>query len=67
MGPASRNRQLIERFWSDLYRRDFDRVGGYFAPDGHYKDVPAPDAGAFGAHSNPHPALALNGDTISRR
>lgn len=47
MGAAS-NRQLVERFWQDLYRRDFDRVGEYFAPDGHYRDVPAPDAGAIG-------------------
>jgi len=42
------NRQLIERFWQDLYRRDYDKVGAYFADDGHYRDVPAPDAGAFG-------------------
>ena len=45
---SSANRQLIERFWADLYRKDFDKVGSYFAPDGHYRDVPAPDAGAFG-------------------
>lgn len=47
MGAAA-NRQLIERFWQDLYRRDFDKVGSYFAPDGHYRDVPAPDEGASG-------------------
>ena len=47
MGAAA-NRQIIERFWQDLYRRDFDKVGAYFAPDGHYRDVPAPDEGAFG-------------------
>ena len=45
---ALRNRELIERFWEDLYRRDFERVGAYFTEDGHYRDVPAPDAGAFG-------------------
>ncbi len=45
---AAENRQLVERFWQDLYRRDFDKVGSYFAPDGHYRDVPAPDEGAFG-------------------
>ena len=42
------NKALIERFWSDLGRRDFDAVGAYFTPDGHYTDVPAPEEGAFG-------------------
>jgi limonene-1,2-epoxide hydrolase len=48
MHDASANRQLIEHFWQDLYRRDFDKVGAYFADDGHYRDVPAPDPGAVG-------------------
>jgi ketosteroid isomerase-like protein len=42
------NLALIRRFWQDLYARDFARVGAYFAEDGHYEDVPAPDAGAVG-------------------
>lgn len=36
-------RQVIERFWGDLYRRDFDAVGAYFAEDGEYTDVPSPE------------------------
>lgn len=42
------NRALIEQFWRDLYDRDFDKVGSYFAHDGHYVDVAAPDEGAYG-------------------
>jgi len=42
------NKALVERFWADLARRDFDAVGAYFAPDGHYTDVPAPEEGAYG-------------------
>jgi len=38
----------IERFWEDLFRRDFDAVGAWFTPQGHYRDVPAPEEGAFG-------------------
>lgn len=48
MGDAAANRQLIERLWQDLYRRDFDAVGARFAEDGHYDDVPAPGGGARG-------------------
>ena len=28
------NRALVERFWETLYRRDYDGVGAFFAPDG---------------------------------
>jgi limonene-1,2-epoxide hydrolase len=45
---AADNKALVERFWADLARRDFDAVGAYFAPDGHYTDVPAPEEGAYG-------------------
>ncbi len=38
----------IERFWEDLFRRDFDAVGAWFTPQGNYRDVPAPEEGAFG-------------------
>ena len=42
MSDPAANRALVERLWEDLYRRDFDRVGAYFAPDGEYTDVPTP-------------------------
>ncbi len=48
MAKSDENRRLIERFWSDLYERDYDKVGSYFAEDGLYEDVPAPDRGAVG-------------------
>ncbi len=48
MAKSDENRRLIERFWSDLYERDYDKVGSYFADDGLYEDVPAPDRGAVG-------------------
>jgi limonene-1,2-epoxide hydrolase len=49
MSPdASAHRRLIEGFWGDLYRRDFEKVGSYFAEDGLYEDVPTPDRGARG-------------------
>ena len=48
MSTPAENKALVERFWADLARRDFDAVGAYFAPDGHYTDVPAPEEGAFG-------------------
>jgi len=35
-------RRLVEDFWADLYRRDFDAVGARFAPDGEYTDMPTP-------------------------
>ena len=37
------NVELIEAFWADLFRRDFDAVGAWFTPDGNYRDVPAPE------------------------
>lgn len=43
MSRAASNRQLIEKFWGDLYRRDFEAVGAYFAADGEYTDVPSPE------------------------
>jgi ketosteroid isomerase-like protein len=47
-GDPEVNKELIRRFWRDLYAREFERVGSYFAEDGHYEDVPAPDPGATG-------------------
>lgn len=48
MASADENRALIQSFWRDLERRDYDKVGTYFAKDGHYEDVPTPDDGATG-------------------
>ena len=48
MSDPVANKALIERFWADLGRRDFDAVGAYFTADGHYTDVPAPEEGARG-------------------
>ena len=49
MGAIEAHRvELIEAFWADLFRRDFDAVGAWFTPDGNYRDVPAPEEGAFG-------------------
>ncbi len=45
---TSENRALIERFWRDLYERNFEKASSYFAEDGLYEDVPAPDGGARG-------------------
>ncbi len=42
------NKQLVERMWSCLYRKDFDGLADCIAPDGHYEDVPTPDEGARG-------------------
>jgi limonene-1,2-epoxide hydrolase len=42
------NRSTIHEFWKALYDHDWDAVAGFFAPDGHYEDVPTPDAGATG-------------------
>ncbi|HTL85168.1 MAG TPA: nuclear transport factor 2 family protein [Acidimicrobiia bacterium] len=36
------NRELVERFWNDLYRRDWDVVAAYFADDSEYTDMPTP-------------------------
>ncbi|GAA4952714.1 nuclear transport factor 2 family protein [Yinghuangia aomiensis] len=48
MANTDANKKLVAQFWQDLYDRDFDKVGAYFAEDGHYTDVPAPGAGAYG-------------------
>lgn len=42
------NTELIEAFWADLFARDFDAVASRFSSDGNYRDVPAPEEGAFG-------------------
>ena len=42
------NKRVVARLWECLYRKDWDGVAASIAPDGHYEDVPAPDAGARG-------------------
>src|SRR5262245_3189059 len=42
------NRDLVRRFWDDLYRKDFDACGAAFADDGVYTDVPVGEQGATG-------------------
>lgn len=49
MNSIEANKKLIVSFWTDLYeKRDYDKCGSYFAEDGLYRDVPAPDHGAVG-------------------
>ena len=42
------NKEIVARMWECLYRKDWDGVARLIADDGHYEDVPAPDAGATG-------------------
>jgi limonene-1,2-epoxide hydrolase len=42
---------LVDRFWSTLYRRDWDELAALLAPDVFYEDVSAPDTGAVGRDS----------------
>jgi limonene-1,2-epoxide hydrolase len=49
MSTEAANKELVARFWREVYEnRDYDRVGQFFAEDGLYEDVPAPDFGARG-------------------
>jgi limonene-1,2-epoxide hydrolase len=45
---AQENRRVVEQMWDALYRKDWQAVASWIAEDGHYEDVPAPDAGATG-------------------
>lgn len=42
------NHAIVETFWADLFRRDWDAIASHFTDDAHYRDVPAPEEGAFG-------------------
>lgn len=42
------NKRVVAELWDCLYRKDWDGVAQRIAEDGHYEDVPAPDAGATG-------------------
>lgn len=43
-----RNKEVVERMWAALYRKDWDALQACLAPGCHYEDVPAPDPGATG-------------------
>ena len=43
MGSAEENRRLIEGFWDDLYRQDFESLGSRFDPQGEYTDNETPE------------------------
>jgi limonene-1,2-epoxide hydrolase len=36
------NRNVVARFWADLYTRDWTKVAAYFGADSEYTDVPTP-------------------------
>jgi len=36
------NREIVARFWEDLYRRDWTAVASYFGASSEYTDVPTP-------------------------
>ena len=59
------NKQVVERMWSALYRKDWDGVAALIAEDGHYEDVPAPDPGATGP-TNVIKRLRLGLDPVER-
>ncbi len=44
----ARNKQVVERYWDALARRDWDRMASMLTDDCHYTDVGAPGAGGFG-------------------
>jgi len=45
--PA-RNRQVVERYWDAHFRRDWERMAGFFSADAHYTDVGVDARGATG-------------------
>ena len=55
---ATTNVELIQAFWAALDARDFDGVGAFMAPDGHYVDVPVKDVDP-GAHGPAETAARL--------
>jgi limonene-1,2-epoxide hydrolase len=49
MSQQAANKELVRRFWDDVYvARDYDAIGRYFAADGVYVDVAVPDSAATG-------------------
>ncbi|HLN16171.1 MAG TPA: nuclear transport factor 2 family protein [Acidimicrobiales bacterium] len=43
MADPAANRAIIESFWDDLYRMDYEALSAKFAPDGEYTDVASPE------------------------
>jgi limonene-1,2-epoxide hydrolase len=43
MRTSEENRDLVEGFWRDLYRQDFEAVAARFAEHGQYTDVVTPE------------------------
>ena len=59
MALAGNNKDLVSRFWSEVYEnRDYDRVGKFFAEDGVYEDVAIPDSAASRWSPSPTPSIA---------
>lgn len=52
------NKAIATKFWEALGERDFDAVGAFMAPDGHYIDVPV-IGGEDGAHGPEEVAARL--------
>ena len=48
MSTIERNRELVRRFWDDLYAHEFARLADYFTADAVYDDVPIPAARVVG-------------------
>ncbi|HEX9682487.1 MAG TPA: limonene-1,2-epoxide hydrolase family protein [Acidimicrobiales bacterium] len=48
---ADHAREVIERFWDALYRRDYDTMLAHLDKASFYEDVPSPDIGALGGES----------------
>jgi limonene-1,2-epoxide hydrolase len=48
MSTPAENKQVVERMWQALYRKDWDALAACLAEDCFYEDVPAPDPGAHG-------------------
>ena len=44
----AQNKQVVERYWDALARRDWDRMKSMLAPDAHYTDVGGPGDGGTG-------------------
>ncbi len=45
---SEESKRVVAELWSALYAKDWSGVAALIAEDGHYEDVPAPDAGATG-------------------
>jgi limonene-1,2-epoxide hydrolase len=49
MNDTAANKQLVSRFWTEVYEgRDYARIADFFAADGEYVDVAIPESIARG-------------------